>query len=64
MDGNYIYGLNGIMMLFNCSKTTALKLKKGVIAPAVTQVGRKIVVDWKQALELAGRSSSNTLKKE
>ena len=40
------------MELFKCSKSKALKLKKTTIAPAVYQDGRKILVDWRQALEL------------
>lgn len=48
----FVYGLAGIMDLFKCSKSKALKLKKTTIAPAVYQDGRKIVTDWRQALEL------------
>ena len=49
---SFVYGLAGIMDLFKCSKSKALKLKKTTIAPAVYQDGRKIVTDWRQALEL------------
>ena len=49
---DFVYGLAGIMDLFKCSKCKALKLKKTTIAPAVYQDGRKILVDWRQALEL------------
>ena len=49
---NFVYGLAGIMEVFKCSKSKALKLKKTTIAPAVYQDGRKILVDWRQALEL------------
>ena len=49
---SFVYGLAGIMDLFKCSKSKALKLKKITIAPAVYQDGRKIVTDWRQALEL------------
>lgn len=57
MQDNFVYGLKGIQELFGCSKTTAMKLKNGVISGAVTQVGKKIVVDWRKALELAGRGN-------
>ena len=50
------YGIRGIAKIFNCSKPTALRLKKsGAIDGAIVQVGRKIVVDADLALELAGR---------
>lgn len=48
----FIYGLDGIMELFHCSRSKAIKLKKTTIAPAVYQDGRKIMVDWQMALEL------------
>lgn len=48
----FVYGLAGIMDLFKCSKSKAIKLKKTTIAPAVYQDGRKIMTDWRQALEL------------
>jgi len=48
----YVYGLKGIMELFGCSNVTAQRYKNGIIAPAVRQNGRKIVVDVEQALEL------------
>ena len=48
----FVCGLAGIMELFKCSTPTALTLKKTTIAPAVYQDGRKIVTDWRQALEL------------
>lgn len=48
----YVYGLNGIMHLFGCSKSKAKRLKDGVLAPAVCQNGRSIVVDAKKAMEL------------
>lgn len=47
-----VYGLKGIQELFHCSNMTAQRLKKGVIAPAVHQYGRKIVTDADLALQL------------
>ena len=55
---NFVYGLAGIMELFECSKSKALKLKKTTIAPAVYQDGRKILVDWRQALELVKQNTT------
>lgn len=48
----YVYGLRGIMQLFNVSNMTAQRYKNGIIKDAVTQYGRKIVVDADKALEL------------
>jgi hypothetical protein len=48
-----VYGLTGIAELFNCSMSTAHRIKKsGKINKAITQVGRKIVVDAELALQL------------
>lgn len=52
----YVYGLKGIAELFGCSLPTANRIKQsGKIDKAVTQIGRKIIVDAELALELAGR---------
>lgn len=48
-----VYGLTGIAELFNCSTSTAHRIKKsGKINKAISQVGRKIVVDADLALKL------------
>lgn len=49
---NYIYGLAGIRELFGVSHATAQKLKNTILAPAVKQCGRKIIVDARMAVEL------------
>ena len=50
----YEYGIRGIAKVFGCSIPTANRIKKsGVIDSAITQVGRKIIVDADRALELA-----------
>lgn len=55
-DRHYVYGIDGIARLFGCSRPTAARIKKsGRINKAVTQMGRKIVVDAELALELAGK---------
>jgi hypothetical protein len=54
----YVYGILGIAQLFGCSMPTAHRIKKsGKINRAITQVGRKIIVDADLALELAGHKT-------
>lgn len=56
----YVYGIIGIAQLFGCSMPTAQRIKKsGKIDKAITQIGRKIIVDAELALELAGHKSRN-----
>ena len=53
----YVYGLEGIMRLYKCSKGTAQRIKNsGVIDNAITQVGRKIIVNSNLALSLYSRN--------
>jgi hypothetical protein len=57
-DRQIVYGIRGIAQLFGCSMPTANRIKKsGIIDNAITQVGRKIIVDAKLALELAGQAT-------
>lgn len=52
----YVYGIAGIAQLFGCSIPTANRIKKsGKIKKAITQIGRKIIVDADMALDLAGK---------
>lgn len=61
-DKKLAYGIKGIAETFGCSIPTANRIKKGgVIDKAISQVGRKIVLDVDLALELA---SGLNLKKE
>jgi hypothetical protein len=54
----YVYGIHGIAQLFGCSMPTANRIKKsGKIDRAITQIGRKIIVDADLALELAGHKT-------
>lgn len=56
-EQKYVYGIAGIAKLFNCSKTTANTIKQsGKIDKAIRQVGRKIIIDARLALELAGKT--------
>lgn len=53
-EKRYVYGIAGICEIFGCSKPTAIRIKKGGrIDKAITQVGRKIVIDAELALQLA-----------
>ena len=57
-ERRYVYGLVGIARFFGCSLPTANRIKQsGKINRAITQVGRKIIVDAELALELAGRKT-------
>lgn len=47
-----VYGLSGIRRLFNVSHATAFRYKNTILKGAVSQHGRKIVVDVELALEL------------
>jgi hypothetical protein len=55
----FVYGIAGIAQLFNCSTTTANRIKKsGVINKAISQCGRMITVDADLALSLAKSNES------
>ena len=49
-----VYGLKGIMELFDVGKNVAFKYRHGIIADACVQQGNKILVDTRKALELYG----------
>lgn len=50
---NLVYGIGGIAQLFNCSKTTANRIKaSGKIDKAISQTGRMIAIDAELALQL------------
>ena len=49
---NLVYGIRGIERLFNVSHRTAQTYKNSFLKPAVSQNGRKIVVDRDLALKL------------
>ena len=53
---HFVYGLAGLARLFGCSLPTANRIKQsGKIDRAITQIGRKIIIDAELALELAER---------
>lgn len=48
-----VYGIKGLCELLQCSKATAIRIKNsGVIERAITQTGRKIIIDAQLALDL------------
>ena len=50
---NLVYGLAGLSQLLGCSISTAARIKNsGVLAPAIHQTGKIIVVDADLALDL------------
>ena len=52
-ERHLVYGIGGIARIFNCSMTTANRIKaSGKIDRAISQHGRMIVVDADLALEL------------
>ncbi len=60
--GNY-YGIEGIARVFGCSVPTANRIKKsGIIDKAITQIGRKIVVDADLALSLVKEAGGIHIK--
>ena len=64
-EKHYEYGIEGLAKVFKCSIPTANRIKKsGVIDAAITQVGRKIVVDVELALELAKKAGGFTAMKK
>ena len=49
----FVYGLKGIQTLFQCSKSTASNIKRsGRIDAAISQIGKTMIVDAENALEL------------
>lgn len=59
---NLVFGIAGIARLFNCSMTTANRIKaSGKIDRAISQNGRTIFVDADLALELLGNHHNKTL---
>ena len=53
----YVYGLRGIRNLFGVSHATAQRYKDTILKDAVSQNGRKIIVDVDKALELFNKKN-------
>jgi hypothetical protein len=58
----YVYGLRGIRKLFNVSHATAQRYKDTIIKDAVSQNGRKIIVDADKARALFNAKSGRIEK--
>jgi len=54
---DYAYGYLGLRKLFNCSHTTAWRLKTTVLKPAIIQHGRMFQVKKETALQLVAENS-------
>lgn len=53
----YVYGIKGIMNTFDCSESTAKRIKKNkLFKPAIVQFGRKIITDVDLVLKLAANN--------
>ncbi len=63
-DSKYVYGLKGIEDLFNVCHSTAYKLKDGILAPAVSQNGRKLLIDRELAIKLFSENNREFGKKK
>lgn len=49
----YVHGIAGLCELLKCSKATAHRIKNsGIIKDAISQTGRKIIIDAQKALDL------------
>ena len=59
----YVYGIKGIMELFQVSNMTAQKYKRGILKDAVTQVGRNIRIDVELAEKLYREAGHEMPKK-
>ena len=53
------YGISGIAQVLGCSVPTASRIKKsGIIDEAITQIGRKIIINGPKAISLLQESKS------
>lgn len=59
-EKKYVYGLRGISQLFNCGISKAQYIKDHIIQDAVTQIGRKIMVDADEAITLYQKANEST----
>ena len=49
-----LYGLSGVMSVFNVSKPTASRYVNGLIKDSVTRNGKNLLIDTRKALECFG----------
>ena len=58
LEKKLAYGIRGLAELLNCSISTAQKIKNsGVLDKAITQFGRKMIIDSDMALKLIKEKS-------
>lgn len=54
----HVYGLSGLSNLLGCGKTTAQKIKNsGILDDAITQNGKKLIINADLALKLMKQNS-------
>ena len=54
-----VYGISGLQEFLHCSASTAKRIKaSGLLDPAISQVGKTIIIDAEKALELLRKSKS------
>ena len=58
-----MYGLKGVMTLFDVSKATASRYAKTLISPAITRQGNVMIIDTKKALKCFGVSNPSDFVK-
>ncbi len=62
-EKRFVYGLEGLSEILNCSISTARRIKKsGALNEAITQIVRRIIVDVDRALDLYRLSRINERK--
>lgn len=65
LNKRYVYGLAGLAQLLGCSKVTASRIKRsGKIDKAISQCGRKIIIDKNLALQLLNRTNRSNHKRK
>jgi hypothetical protein len=57
VNKQFVYGLEGIRKLFNVSHATAQRYKNTLLKEAISQQGRKIIVDVEKALDLFAKNN-------
>lgn len=58
-----VYGIKGLCEILQCSPATAHRIKKsGILKDAITQIGRKIVIDVELAMEKIRTTKKKNLR--
>lgn len=62
INQRYYHGIGGLAQVLGCSVPTANRIKKsGALDGAISQIGRKIIVDGNKALELMNSIKNKTV---